>query len=848
MGDEGAAHYGPSVEQLSLGRRFLRGALGPCGPPRVAWQIDPFGHARQMAAIFAQMGYDGLFLGRVDYQDKAAREERQEMEFIWRAGGGSDPSLDNDIFTGILPNVYNPPLGFCWDQLCSDPPVVDEDSDENNVEAVVNSFLKIAVEQAGRFRTNHTVMTMGSDFHYENAELWFSNMDRLIRHVNARQSNGSRVHVLYSTPSCYLWELHRANRSWAVKTDDFFPYADGPHQFWTGFFSSRPALKRYERLSSNFLQICSQLEAVVGSAARSGPYGSGSSAVLRAAVAVMQHHDAVSGTERQHVANDYAKQLARGWAACQVLVANALSVLGGSKESFVFCDALNISVCPISEAAERFSLILYNPLPRRVLWPIRLPVNGTSYAVTDPNGQAVPSVLVPISASTRRLRRHQDGGAARELLFQASAPPVGFSAFGVTRLSDTETPPSPPKPERPYEIENEYLRVLFDPITGLMKEIQNLERGIALPVTQSFYWYNASIGNEDSPQASGAYIFRPNSSHPIPVAGSGGVSTSVVKTPHMQELQQRFSPWCWQAVRLHAGQRFVELEWTVGPIPVGDGWGKEIISRFDTALRTDGRFYTDSNGRQILERRRNYRPTWNLTQTEPIAGNYYPVNSRIFIKDHEAQLTLLTDRSQGGSSIADGSVELMVHRRLLYDDNRGVGEALSEDGRQGALVRGTHRVLLERPSMAADGHRLMAQEMAAAPHVILAASGSPKVREFSALRSALPPNVHLLTLAMNGDAETALLLRVEHQFESGESGNGSRPVSIDLQNLFSPFAITALQELNLGADAPLDSIARLRWNPSTGPPPRRRPPPPLDPQRVVLRPMQIRTFMATVQR
>lgn len=79
-----------------------------------------------------------------------------------------------------------------------------------------------------------------------------------------------------------------------------------------------------------------------------------------------------------------------------------------------------------------------------------------------------------------------------------------------------------------------------------------------------------------------------------------------------------------------------------------------------------------------------------------------------------------------------------VHRRLLYDDNRGVGEALSEDGRQGALVRGTHRVLLERPSMAADGHRLMAQEMAAAPHVILAASGSPKVREVG-WRTAPPP-------------------------------------------------------------------------------------------------------------
>ena len=118
---------------------------------------------------------------------------------------------------------------------------------------------------------------------------------------------------------------------------------------------------------------------------------------------------------------------------------------------------------------------------------------------------------------------------------------------------------------------------------------------------------------------------------------------------------------------------------------------------------------------------------------------------------------MLTDRSQGGSSITDGSVELMVrrvgrrcgaalgglhpitapphppylkvHRRLLYDDNRGVGEALLEDNRQGALVRGTHRVLLERPQVAAEGHRLMAQEMAAEPHVILSASGSPNVRE-----------------------------------------------------------------------------------------------------------------------
>ena len=36
------------------------------------------------------------------------------------------------------------------------------------------------------------------------------------------------------------------------------------------------------------------------------------------AMAVLQHHDAVSGTSRQHVANDYARQLAAGWGPCEV--------------------------------------------------------------------------------------------------------------------------------------------------------------------------------------------------------------------------------------------------------------------------------------------------------------------------------------------------------------------------------------------------------------------------------------------------------------------------------------------------------------------------------------------------
>lgn len=34
----------------------------------------------------------------------------------------------------------------------------------------------------------------------------------------------------------------------------------------------------------------------------------------------------------------------------------------------------------------------------------------------------------------------------------------------------------------------------------------------------------------------------------------------------------------------------------------------------------------------LCARRKDFRPTWNLKQSEPIAGNYYPINSRAFIK------------------------------------------------------------------------------------------------------------------------------------------------------------------------------------------------------------------------
>lgn len=92
-----------------------------------------------------------------------------------------------------------------------------------------------------------------------------------------------------------------------------------------------------------------------------------------------------------------------------------------------------------------------------------------------------------------------------------------------------------------------------------------------------------------------------------------------------------------------------------------DGVGKEVVTQYVVeGMDTNSTFYTDSNGREMIERVLNYRPTYNLTLEEPIAGNYFPVNTRISIKDSTKLVSVVTDRSHGASSLEDGEIELMV--------------------------------------------------------------------------------------------------------------------------------------------------------------------------------------------
>jgi len=61
-----------------------------------------------------------------------------------------------------------------------------------------------------------------------------------------------------------------------------------------------------------------------------------------------------------------------------------------------------------------------------------------------------------------------------------------------------------------------------------------------------------------------------------------------------------------------------------------------------------------------------------------VAGNFYPVNAAMSLQDALASMAVVVDRSQGGASLHDGALELMVQRRNLADDDKGVAEPLNE--------------------------------------------------------------------------------------------------------------------------------------------------------------------------
>jgi lysosomal alpha-mannosidase len=771
----------------------------------------------------------------------------------------------------MFPDFYVSESGFCFDITCTDRLINDdEDSPDYNLRDKVEQFAQRMSLYKNYYKTSNILVPMGGDFNYQAAEINFSNLDKLIKGFKDHK----KYNVFYSTPSCYVQavndELTKNSVNLNRKLDDFFPYASDNHAFWTGYFTSRPTSKRYERQASNILQSTKQLAAL---AKVDGRDVDDSLNDLREAVGIMQHHDAITGTEKQAVANDYArlltKALKKAEAPVGTTVGNLLKKDSGAEVDLKLstCFLANVSICLVSQQ-DRFLVAVQNPLSRRVTHYVRLPADGDSYKITGPDGEELYDVFDSIHSFD--YVEEDVKPSPKQLVFAArNLPPLGIKLYYVEKVA---APSVAYKPFKTVAQDDNYFGTEangfgVDTTSGRLKSVTI--KGKTLNITQDFLYYTGSNGNNGGSEnrASGAYIFRPTQTEAIPITTDLRDFKSA-RGSLVDEFIQVLNDEITQIIRVYKGEddAYVEFDWIVGDLRYVDQKGKEVITRFSVSdFSNQGTFYTDSNGREQIKRELNTRSDYDYDPSEePVASNYYPVTSKIVIKDElkELEVAILNDRAQGGTSLNEGVVELMIHRVCTRDDGFGVAEILSEKQYGvGLYVRGQHHLTFGTTKSASEGlstaafERELAQRKLLQPWVLLAdATGAEfdsleKVQnvvnfKFEGLTRSLPINVQLLTLEPWKD--DAYVLRFEHILEKDEDDVLSQPTTIDLAGLFASFEVRDITETTLGANQFLDDYnneEKLIWNGIPAPPSRLEP---KDLSQIELNPMQIRTFVVKV--
>ncbi|KOB64596.1 Lysosomal alpha-mannosidase, partial [Operophtera brumata] len=235
-----------SSEKMACGVVIkLNDTLGPCGKPKAAWQIDTYGHSREQVSLLAQMGFDGVFIGKM-----------------------------SDIMTHTLFNLYNAPDGFCFDFLCSDEPLVDDpdakvyNADKRGDHLPYGSdattywtgfyssrpSFKLLVRRAHVFLqiTYRTAVTLphtglgstprdlASNSSFAGPMCFYRYLQYYIDHLTYGSDATTYWTGFYSSRPSFKLLVRRAH---VFLQGDHLPYGSDATTYWTGFYSSRPSFK-----------------------------------------------------------------------------------------------------------------------------------------------------------------------------------------------------------------------------------------------------------------------------------------------------------------------------------------------------------------------------------------------------------------------------------------------------------------------------------------------------------------------------------------------------------------------------------------------------------------------------
>jgi lysosomal alpha-mannosidase len=701
MHDEAASYYQHFIDQMRLGLQFLKEEFD--FTPEIAWFIDPFGHSAANAYVLSKMGFTKIAFVRIDYKDKNIRRAKKSLEFYWFP---YDQINENaKIFTHVTYDHYCLPPGM--DGFINDQELHMTASEVQNRSQRIYSDLK--TWNSG-FMHKNVLLMYGCDFTFKQRDANYKNVEQIMDYVN---KNYSDMKMVYSTPSKYFKTIFEQVKEWPeYRNADFFPYADDAYSYWTGYLTSRPNLKGLVRETGNYLTSSSHLimdyllgshvcESVLVDAVNSQFF-------LRENHAICQHHDAVAGTAKEHVSEDYELRLNSSIDKTKNVMGNILKEINSDLKDIKICiaDPVSNRDCHkdynLSVSENSILLGIYNP-GLEGNYPVTIHLKNIKNVEIKYEDSFLPSDLFCIEDSDFK----DELNCQLKFIMSFKKEKAFITLKMNLSASKSENKVSPLFSEKNHKIiENDALTVSFDSenlkfITKVLRNgnIQNYEYKISHGFYNSFDGYNSKMKPNNS-NPDGAYILSTVEEYPLyfdPIKEKSQIIKGKLSTMVLIRYQQSYL-----LINVINDPYMIEVESIWDPIK-DKSQGKNFLLLVDSDLENlvslpDGQsqpeFWTDSNGMKLMRRFKDFRQKWKYEITDKVSGNFYPINSKFSIRDRlnytysekdydglsedDRVLTVLNDRPQSAGAMQKGQIMFLVHRFSVKDDWRGVGEPIWE--------------------------------------------------------------------------------------------------------------------------------------------------------------------------
>jgi len=548
------------------------------------------------------------------------------------------------------------------------------------------------------------------------------------------------VQIRFSTLSEYFDAVASTQDQFQFSSydSDFFPYADGGDAYWTGYFTSRPYLKAQIRQLESSIRHAEMLLSFSELVQVQNISSLSRDRLLEArqAAGLLLHHDAITGTSRHHVMDDYKARASDAIKSAREISAGALDALSASQgHSF---PSLVSSADSLVTGSHR--VVVSNPLGFSRTSLVCVHSESSKVLVLDMNNNPVQSQL-DYHVSTKADVYHS---IVLKVCWIAQVPALGFSTFFLISGQDAASTSSPRlsifgksilrdlmdklspfevtdnDDPHSFSIENSVLVVKLDPVSAKLLQIVNKEDSQSIEAKHSYLLYR----NNGASGPSGAYIFRPGSEKARDHTDSQ-FGVVIVKGPIFSRIVSEFSNSWMTTVTLVENKDFILKSSFKLVQTISAPEGVEVTSNIDTDI--DSNVFWSHNGFSFVKRK-------CVSNSEHFAASFYPSVAGVRVQSLSKRLTLYDSHSHSVSCSSPGNIEMMLHRNLVEDDERGMAQA----ARDHTTVKIASLVIPEtRSSQWDDSLHDQAAQMLSAP-VELFLSAMPEVE--NGKKNCVPTN------------------------------------------------------------------------------------------------------------